>query len=105
MPLRLSADRRFLVDATGQPFFYLADTAWSIVWKGTPDQWEQYLDRRVAQGFSVLQVNLLPWRWELTDVDGNRPFHEGDPLAPTTPTSPASTASSPWRLSAASSPA
>jgi hypothetical protein len=81
-PLRLSDDRRYLVDAADQPFFYFADTAWSIVWKGTPDQWATYLDRRVAQGFSVLQVTLLPWRWEWTDVEGNRPFHDGDPARP-----------------------
>jgi hypothetical protein len=81
-PLRLSDDRRSLVDAAGAPFFYLADTAWAIVWKGTPEQWATYLDRRAAQGYSVLQVNLLPWRWELTDVAGNRPFHDGDPTRP-----------------------
>ncbi len=81
-PLRLSDDRRYLVDASGAPFFWLADTAWAIVWKGTPDQWITYLDRRAAQGFSVLQVNLLPWRWEYVDVAGNRPFHDGDPDRP-----------------------
>jgi hypothetical protein len=80
--LRLSENRRYLVRPDGSPFFYYADTAWSIVWKGTPDQWEQYLDRRVEQGFSVLQVNLLPWRWEFTDVEDNRPFHDGDPTRP-----------------------
>lgn len=82
MPLRLSSDRRYLVDEAGQPFFFFADTAWSIVWKGAPDQWATYLDRRRAQGFSVVQVNLLPWRWETVDVDGNRPFHEGNPTRP-----------------------
>ncbi len=81
-PLRVSSNRRYLVDARGEPFFWLADTAWSIVWKGTPDQWTTYLDRRAAQGFSVLQVTLLPWRWEYVDVAGNRPFHDGDPDRP-----------------------
>ena len=81
-PLTVSRDQRYLVDASGSPFFFFADTAWSIVWKGTPDQWEPYLDRRAAQGFTVLQVNLLPWRWELTDVEGNRPFVDGDPARP-----------------------
>lgn len=81
-PLRLSENRRYLTDATGTAFFFFADTAWSIVWKGTLDQWERYLDRRAAQGFSVIQVNLLPWRWEFTDVEGNRPFHDSDPTWP-----------------------
>ena len=63
---RVAAQRRpplRCVAADGAPFFFLADTAWAIVWKGTPDQWARYLDRRAEQGFTVLQVNLLPWRW------------------------------------------
>jgi hypothetical protein len=81
-PLRLSDDRRYLVDADGRPFFYFADTAWSVAWKGTPDQWATYLDRRAAQGFSVLQVNLLPWRSSIVDVEGNSPFVDGDVTRP-----------------------
>ncbi|HEY8598163.1 MAG TPA: DUF4038 domain-containing protein, partial [Thermomicrobiales bacterium] len=77
-PLRLGADRRTLIDRNGEPFFFFADTAWAIVWKGRPEEWSRYLDFRAAQGFSVLQVNLLPWRWHLTDVEGNRPFLDGD---------------------------
>jgi hypothetical protein len=60
-PLRLSEDRRTLETIDGDPFFWLGDTAWYIVWKGTPDQWMTYLDRRVAQGFSVVHVILLPY--------------------------------------------
>src|SRR5690348_15638153 len=70
-PLRLSDDHRSLVDATGEPFFFLGDTAWSVVWKGRPEQWVRYLDRRQAQGYSVLQVNLLPWRASYVDIDDN----------------------------------
>ena len=81
-PLRLSANRRYLVDADGLPFLYVGDTAWAVVWKGGPEQWQTYLDRRQSQGFSVVQVNLLPWRWEMTDAEGNRPFHDGDPDRP-----------------------
>lgn len=80
-PLRPSENRRYLTSA-GEPFFFFGDTAWSIVWKGRLEEWVVYLDRRAAQGFSVLQVNLLPWLWEATDVEGNRPFHTGDPSRP-----------------------
>lgn len=80
--LQLGAGRRSLVRADGAPFFYLGDTDWSIVWKGRPDEWAAFLDRRAAQGFSVLQVTLLPWRWEYVDGEGNRPFHDGDPSRP-----------------------
>jgi hypothetical protein len=81
-PLRLSADRRSLVDRANEPFFFFADTAWAIVWKGQPEDWARYLDYRAAQGFSVVQVNLLPWRLHFADVAGNRPFHDGDPARP-----------------------
>jgi hypothetical protein len=82
MALALAPDRRYLVDEQRRPFLFFADTAWSIVWKGVPDDWATYLERRAQQGFSVLQVNLLPWRWHFVDVEGNRPFHEGDPGRP-----------------------
>jgi len=81
-PLRLSDNRRYLVDRDGHPFFYFGDTAWSIVWKGSPDQWKRYLDRRHEQGFSVLQVNLLPWRADIVDAEGNSPFVGGDVTRP-----------------------
>jgi hypothetical protein len=80
--LRLSADGRYFVQANGRPWFWLGDTAWSIVFKGQPDEWSVYLDRRAAQGYSLLQVTLLPWRWEYTDAEGNRPFIDGDPSHP-----------------------
>jgi hypothetical protein len=80
--LRVSDDRRHLVRPDGEPFYFLADTAWSIVWKGMPDEWSRYLDHRRSQGFTVVQVNLLPWRWHMTDVVGNRPFHDDDPDRP-----------------------
>jgi hypothetical protein len=80
--LRLSDDRRTLTTATGAPFFWLGDTAWYIVWKGTPEQWVTYLDRRVAQGFSVVHVILLPLRWEWPDVEGNSPFVDDDKARP-----------------------
>jgi hypothetical protein len=91
-PLRLGDDRRYLVDGDGAPFFYLADTAWAIASWGTPEEWRRYLDRRAAQGFNVVQVNLLPWWWRgeaaeahpLGDRDaaGNYPFLEDDPARP-----------------------
>lgn len=77
-PLRLSEDRRFLVDAAARPFFYFADTAWFIVWKGRAEDWAHYLDRRAEQGFSVVQVNVLPFLWAVPDPEGNLPFLDGE---------------------------
>jgi len=81
-PLRLSDNRRYLVDREGRPFFYFADTAWSIVWKGREREWIHYLERRHEQGLTVVQVNLLPWCDDLADVEGNAPFVAGDVTRP-----------------------
>ncbi len=42
------------------PFFYLADTAWSIFTNVQEDEWREYLRYRSEQGFNVFQATLLP---------------------------------------------
>lgn len=49
-------------DNAGEPFFYLADTAWNGALKGTEAEWRTYAERRAAQGFTVIQFVLTPWR-------------------------------------------
>jgi hypothetical protein len=66
---------RSLEHADGTPFFWLADTAWPAGAKATPEEWERYLDRRVAQGFNVVQVNTLP-QWDASRPRGRYPFGE-----------------------------
>lgn len=46
-----------------KPFFYFADTAWSAFTNLDRAGWIDYLDRRAAQGFNFLQINLLP-QWD-----------------------------------------
>lgn len=54
--LRVSDDSLYFVHDDGTPFFYLADTMWEIMWKGTmPDIRTVVSDRR-AKKFSALQV-------------------------------------------------
>lgn len=55
------ARRSFVRD--GEPWFFLADTAWSATTNPTDDEWNRYLDRRAAQGFTAVQINLLP-QWD-----------------------------------------
>jgi hypothetical protein len=59
---RISEDARSFT-LGGSPWFYLADTAWSAVTNPTDDEWELYLDRRVEQGFTAIQINVLP-QWD-----------------------------------------
>ncbi|SHJ82898.1 apiosidase-like domain-containing protein [Hespellia stercorisuis] len=61
-----------------KPFFYLADTIWSAFTNVTIEEWEYYLEKRKAQGFTVLQINTLPqWDRCMTDV-GVYPFPTSD---------------------------
>lgn len=56
--LDVSANGRFLVTATGAPFFWLGDTAWRLQRLSPPDL-AIYLDTRKAQGFTVIQGPIL----------------------------------------------
>ena len=58
-PLRLSADRRYLIDLKDQPFQVIGDSPWSLIVEPAPAQVDQYLDDRAAKGFNLLPVNLL----------------------------------------------
>ena len=50
--------RHFLKD--GAPFFYLADTIWNAFAGPTPEEWQGYLAYRRRQGFTALQITVLP---------------------------------------------
>lgn len=54
--LTVSPNSRYLIDAAGDPFFWMADTAWSMPVDLTRDEVVSYLDKRVAQGFNVIQT-------------------------------------------------
>ena len=57
-PLKVSPDRRHLVDAAGRPFLYQADTPWMLFLKRTDPEAGEYIARRRQQGFNALQVQL-----------------------------------------------
>jgi len=58
-PRRVSCDGRFLVNAKGDGFPYLADTAWEIFHRMDANDIVTYLDDRQAKGFTVIQAALL----------------------------------------------
>jgi hypothetical protein len=59
-PLRLSANHRFLEDSAGRPFLYVADTPWHLLTRLTVEETERYLGERSAQGFTAIQLQLVP---------------------------------------------
>ncbi len=60
--LAASAEGTHLVDENGQPFFWLADTAWNGALRSTDADWREYLTRRAAQRFTAIQFVTTQWR-------------------------------------------
>lgn len=54
------AGTHFVRGHGGPPFFYLADTCWSAFTHPEMNEWEHYLNVRSRQGFTALQINILP---------------------------------------------
>ncbi len=86
--LRVSANRRYLETSDGKPFLWLGATEW-ILNKHSDEQVLRLLDRRKAQGFTVVQVfSARSWgkwpegdmTWSHTDAEGNLPFVNGRPM-------------------------
>lgn len=83
-PLRISDNHRFLVYEDGTPFFWQADTAWELFHRCDREEVEYYLQKRLTQGFNVIQAVAL------AEIDGletpnpyeQRPLIENDPARP-----------------------
>ena len=72
-PLKVSENRRHLVDQRGTPFLYQADTPWMLFTKLTEAEAKEYIERRKDQGFTALQVMLTGFLG-MTNRAGERPF-------------------------------
>lgn len=72
-PLKISENRRHLVDAGGTPFLYNADTPWMLFTKLTEPESKAYITRRKDQGFTALQVMLTGFLG-MTNLAGELPF-------------------------------
>ena len=73
--LRVSKSGTHLEHADGTPFFWLGDTCWNGTLFSTKEDWAQYLDTRAAQGFTVIQFNVMaPWRAAPSDAEGETAF-------------------------------
>ncbi|WP_416405507.1 DUF4038 domain-containing protein [Arthrobacter sp. LFS091] len=79
-PLTVSADGRRLVTIQGEPFFYLADTAWTLPQRLKWDDALYYMNKRRMQGFTVIQIVALdPERdVDMRDPAGNSALQGGD---------------------------
>lgn len=74
-PPVLSPSRRHFVHAgSGQPWFWLADTAWNGPMLATAEEWDEYLARRVKQRFTAVQFVSTQWRAAYADEQGRTAF-------------------------------
>src|SRR6185436_10952653 len=82
--LKVSENQRFLVQADGKPFFYLADTAWELFHRLDSKDAAEYLKTRASQGYTVVQAVALAELDGLTDPNayGKVPLIEKDPTRP-----------------------
>lgn len=79
-PLTVSADGRSL-EAGGETFFWLGDTAWLMLSRLDRAETEHYLRTRKEQGFNVIQVMVLH-KPQMATVDGVPALVDGDPARP-----------------------
>lgn len=82
--LKVSPDGRYLTTSEGKPFFYLADTAWELFHRTDEKEAEVYLDRRAAQGFTVIQCVILAEEngLRVPNANGDLPLIDLDPTKP-----------------------
>ncbi|MGA2115629.1 MAG: glycoside hydrolase family 140 protein [Bryobacteraceae bacterium] len=82
--LKVSDNKRFLVQEDGKPFFYLGDTAWELFHRLTREEAAAYLKLRSQQKFTVIQAVALAELDGLTDPNpyGSLPLVDLDPTKP-----------------------
>jgi hypothetical protein len=89
--LRVAANRRFLVQEDGTPFFWLGDTAWELFHRLNREEASRYLECRARQGYTVIQAVAI------AELDGHRdpnayghlPLTDLDPARPAVQDGPA----------------
>jgi hypothetical protein len=82
--LRISENKRFLVTEDGKPFFWLADTAWELFHRLDRADADHYLEKRAAQGFTVIQAVAIAEfdGHSIPNAYGHLPLVDFDPARP-----------------------
>ena len=71
--LKVSENKRFLIQENGKPFFYLGDTAWELFHRLNREEADKYLEDRAKKGFTVIQAVALAELNGLNDPKSLRP--------------------------------
>ncbi|MCY1721968.1 glycoside hydrolase family 140 protein [Prolixibacteraceae bacterium Z1-6] len=79
--LKISENKRFLLDEDGNPFFWLGDTGWLLFSKLDREEVIKYLDNRVEKGFNVIQV-MVVHSLNVSNIYGDSALVQGDVSQP-----------------------
>ncbi|MCF0063403.1 glycoside hydrolase family 140 protein [Dyadobacter chenwenxiniae] len=79
----VSPNKRYLM-REGKPFFWLGDTAWELFHRLDREDATYYLEKRAAQGFTVIQAVALAEfdGLNVPNTYGDRPLIDNDPTKP-----------------------
>ncbi len=82
--LQVHPDGHFLQWQDGAPFFYLADTGWTMLARLCREEIDFYLQERAAKGFNVVQtMGIIEFDGLHTpNREGHLPLHGDDPTTP-----------------------
>jgi len=82
--LRVHPEGHYLMTESQQPFFWLGDTGWFSMFRGTDAEVDYYLRTRAEQEFNVIQIMLLPECDSIRTPGqwGELPFENQDPQQP-----------------------
>jgi myo-inositol-hexaphosphate 3-phosphohydrolase len=61
-PIRIAANRRYLEDSAGKPFFVCADTGWTAFSALLEVDAQRYVDTKAAQGFNTILCMCTDWQ-------------------------------------------
>ena len=82
-PIRISANRRYFVDPTGNPVFWLGTTQWQLFREFTLDEARLIIEKSKATGFDFIQVMLLGvGDGTQPNIHGEKPCHDDDSSVP-----------------------
>ncbi len=83
-PIKIHSGQRYFTTASGDPFFWMADTAWELFHRLDLEESKRYLDKRKAQGFNVIQAVGLAELDGLNDpnANGDKPFQDASYTMP-----------------------
>ena len=74
----VSPNKRYFINQDGKPWFYLADTAWTLFKRLNHEEVDLYFANRAAKGFTVIQAYVLRGL-EVTNLYGQLPLVDRDP--------------------------